>query len=253
MSKRKYPKKFLKRLQAVTNKRPRTVISHILKYGFITTEELQDKYGYEHPPRAARDVREHGIPLETFSVKNSAGRRIAAYRFADPAMSREGELRGRKAFPKEFKRKLIEVAGGKCGFCLEEYEPRYLQVDHRVPYEIAGDSLASERTLQKHMLLCGSCNRAKSWSCEHCPNWLEEKSIELCRSCYWASPESYKHIAVRAIRRIDIVWTEREVEVFEKLKDRAEETNKSMPDYVKAVIREHLEPVSRQKSFGRKR
>jgi hypothetical protein len=44
------------------------VIDHILQYGFITTEDLENTYGYNHPPRAARDVREAGIPLETFKV-----------------------------------------------------------------------------------------------------------------------------------------------------------------------------------------
>lgn len=45
----------------VTAKRPRTVIDHILKHGYVTTEELKEQYGYDHPPRAARDVREQGI------------------------------------------------------------------------------------------------------------------------------------------------------------------------------------------------
>lgn len=80
---KKYPKAFLDRLNAVTAKRPRTVIQHILQYGFVTTEELKN-LGYEHAPRAARDVRELGIPLETFWTKDSNGRRIGAYRFGDP-------------------------------------------------------------------------------------------------------------------------------------------------------------------------
>ena len=49
----------------------------------ITTEDLEKEYGYNHPPRAARDVRETGIPLETFSVKSSSGKSIAAYKFGD--------------------------------------------------------------------------------------------------------------------------------------------------------------------------
>lgn len=78
------PPDFLRRLRRVTAKRPRTVIEHILKHGQITTEELQTTYGYNHPPRAIRDVRELGIPLETFRVASTDGRSIAAYRFGDP-------------------------------------------------------------------------------------------------------------------------------------------------------------------------
>lgn len=48
----------------VTAHRAKTVIDHIIKHGFITTEDLVDTYGYNHPPRAAGDVRGQGIPLE---------------------------------------------------------------------------------------------------------------------------------------------------------------------------------------------
>jgi hypothetical protein len=240
VTRRKYSKEFLERLKAIKSKRPKTVIDHILKHGFITTEELEQKYGYKHPPRAARDVREQGIPLETFRVKNEEGRTIAAYRFADPSTVRSDKLGGRKVFSKEFKDGLIQETNGKCSVCREQYGDRYLQVDHRVPYEITGDINHVGRNLSEYMLLCGSCNRAKSWSREHCANWLE-KSAEVCQSCYWAHPESYKHIALRRVRRLDVVWTEREVEVYERLQRRVETLDRSIPDYVKAVIRKHLE------------
>ena len=71
-------------LNSVTAKRPRTVIRHILKPGFITSEELKDLYGYNHPPRAIRAVREYGIPVITYRVVGKDGRNIAAYRFGNP-------------------------------------------------------------------------------------------------------------------------------------------------------------------------
>ena len=37
-----YPIEFIELLQSVTAKRPKTVIEHILKNGFITSEELKD-------------------------------------------------------------------------------------------------------------------------------------------------------------------------------------------------------------------
>lgn len=46
----KYSKEILEKLNSITDKRPATVIQHILKYGFITTEELENKYGYKHTP-----------------------------------------------------------------------------------------------------------------------------------------------------------------------------------------------------------
>jgi len=240
MTNPKLPRWFVERLEAVTSKRPRTVIDHILKHGFITTEELETKYGYKHPPRAARDVREQGIPLETFSVKNAEGRSIAAYRFADPSKIRKDRLGGRKVFSKEFKRVLIEAIGCRCSICSTTYEERHLQIDHRIPYEVCGDVRTKERAIQEYMLLCGSCNRAKSWSCEHCVNWREDKLPRVCNTCYWAMPESYKHVALRFIRRLDIVWTEDEIEIYESLRKRAESVEEPLPEYVKAILARHL-------------
>lgn len=74
----------LNKLNAIKDKRPSTVIKHIIEHGYITTEELTNNYGYEHAPRAARDVRERGINLKTYRVKSSDGRTIAAYKFGNP-------------------------------------------------------------------------------------------------------------------------------------------------------------------------
>lgn len=78
------PEDFRKILEEVTNKRARFVIDTIMKKEFCSTEDLKNA-GYEHAPRAARDVRELGIPLETFYMKDSKGKRIAAYKFGNAA------------------------------------------------------------------------------------------------------------------------------------------------------------------------
>ena len=74
---------FIERLKTVKGKRALMVVNHIREHGYITSEELENTYGYDHPPRAVRDVREQGIPIETYRVKSSDGRSIAAYRFGD--------------------------------------------------------------------------------------------------------------------------------------------------------------------------
>lgn len=227
-------------LKGISNKRARIVIEHVLKHGFITTEELEKKYGYNHPPRAARDVREAGIPLETFRVKDTEGRTIAAYRFGDLTQVRKGRLQGRQTFPKQFKDALYERQNGKCAVCAGKFESRYTQVDHRIPYEVAGDT-QEELNPEPFMLVCGSCNRAKSWSCEHCENGLKEKSPSVCLKCYWANPENYVHIALREIRRADIVWDEGEVQVYEKLKQQAEQNSSPLPEFVKKIVKKFVE------------
>lgn len=226
-------------LESITNKRARIVIEHILENGFVTTEQLEKQYGYNHPPRAARDVRESGIPLETFRVKNSEGRSIAAYRFGDLDNIQKGRLEGRQIFPKQFRDKLYAQSGGKCSLCNGSFEQRYLQVDHQVPYEVAGDT-QGDLDPNDFMMLCGSCNRAKSWSCEHCANWQNEKILPVCVKCYWAHPENYVHVALREVRRTDILWDENEVELYEKLKIASLQYHVPIPEYVKKVIEKHL-------------
>lgn len=228
---KKLPKDFLAKLKAVTKKRPKTVIDHILKHGFVTTEELK-QMGYEHAPRAARDVREQGIPLETFRVKDSNGRSIAAYRFGNPTKSEDklSKTAGRTMLSKALKKALIEKYGSKCFIYLQPMEERLLQVDHRIPYEIGGEQ--DEHDVNCFMLLSPSANRAKSWTCEHCPNW-EQKNPDYCMKCFWAHPEEYTHIAGKEQRQIILTFTGDEIEDYIRLielvgTDKAEETIKEM-------------------------
>lgn len=238
MSDPSFPEDFLQLLQQIKGKRPRIVAQHILQHGLVTTEELETLYGYKHPPRAARDLRELGIPLVTIRVKHSDGRSIAAYHFGDPNQVIKGRLAGRRVLSKRFKKSLIANSSNRCNSCQTVYDERYLQVDHRIPYEIAGDDTAAEPNPEDYMLLCGACNRAKSWSCEHCPNWQEDKIATVCLQCYWAKPENYKHIAVRQIRRVEIVWANEEIELYDKLQAKAEQMNITFPEYVKARLNE---------------
>jgi len=234
------PKEFIDLCHSVTAKRPKTVIDHILKYGSITTEELKEKYGYNHPPRAVRDVREHGIPLETFRVTGSDGREIAAYRFGDVSIQRFKRLSGRTGLSKKIKDALVEKYGCKCFIYLEEVDDRELQIDHRVPYEVGGDGEGAELDPEDFMLLSGSANRAKSWSCEHCENWNNIKDRTICLTCYWAYPENYSHIATRQIRRLDLVWQGKEVDIYEKLKAEAQSLEKEIPSFVKEILEREI-------------
>jgi hypothetical protein len=115
-----------------------------------------------------------------------------------------------------------------------------LQIDHRIPFEVAGDIAEEKQDPENFMLLCISANRAKSWSCEHCANWLEQKDVNICQSCYWAYPEKYTHIAMRQARRLDIMWTDAEIAVYDRLKKKTEELQQEMPAYVKKIIERDL-------------
>jgi len=232
---KKLTKEFIAKCKTITARRPRTVIEHLLKHGQITTGELKEKYGYNHPSRAIRDVKEQGIPLERFPVKDSAGRTIAAYRFGDASQIRARRFDGRTALSKIIKTKLIEKYGCRCFIYLEKMPETALQIDHRVPFEIAGESKDNPAP-DDFMLLCGSANRAKSWSCEHCENRVTGKNPAVCHTCYWAHPENYTHIATTPIRRLDMIWQGENIKQYERLKTDATKAGVAIPDYVKSIL-----------------
>jgi len=224
-----------KRIEAVKAKRPRTVLVHILEHGHITTEELNQLYGYNHPPRAARDVREHGIPLETFYVTGSDGRRMAAYRLGETTTDKIAKVGGRRAFPKALKEELLRRQGTRCALCGARFVGRALQIDHRVPYEVAGE-VASDRNAENFMLVCGSCNRSKSWSCEACRNWQELKDVAICETCLWASPKKYSHIAMEPRRQLTLTWYDRETKDYDRIKAEATKVGKDVGEFVKRLL-----------------
>lgn len=232
-----YPKEFLDLLQSVKAKRPQTVIKHILEHGFITSEELKNTYGYNHPPRAVRDVREHGIPIITYRVTGTDGRKIAAYKFGDPndIQNNLSKAAGRTVLSKALKQALIDKYGSKCFIYLETMDKEVLQVDHRIPYEIGGEH--DEKDIDYYMLLSPSANRAKSWTCEHCENW-KKKDRSFCLRCFWAYPENYDHIAGKFEKVISLVFTDDEIDDYYKLIELSGE--KTAQEIIKQIIHEHL-------------
>ncbi|MBQ7178956.1 MAG: hypothetical protein IJS08_16180 [Victivallales bacterium] len=229
----------LAKLNAIQAKRPNTVIQHLLAHGYITSDELKNIYGYDHPPRAARDVRELGIELITFKVDNGQGRKIAAYRFG--SLEHIGETKsksaGRTALDRVLKTRLIEKYGSRCFINNVSMRKENLQIDHRIPYEIGGET--DDQDLDNYLLLSASANRQKSWACEHCPNW-KEKSIEKCKKCFWAYPENHKHIACEEARILTITFHTDELQDYEKLMIASD----GKPDStVKSLIREFLKKL----------
>lgn len=219
----------------VTAHRAKVVIDHIIKHGYITTEDLKETYGYNHPPRAAGDVRDQGIPLETFKVRGSDGRSIGAYRFGDPSKIEDGKLGGRKVLPKQLKKELIALFGARCSISTEKYDESHLQIDHRIPYRISGDE-GTDRNSADFMLLSGAAQRQKSWACEHCQNFLEHKEFENCKSCYWAFPENFTHVAMKQERRVDITFSGQDIDKLKILEKRANENGSSIHEEIKRLI-----------------
>lgn len=244
---------FKKVLANVTNKRARFVIDTILNKGFCSTEDLKNG-GYEHAPRAARDVRELGIPLVTFKMKDSTGKTIAAYRFGDWEQAKKlnqlAKTAGRTQLTERLKSALIEKYGAKCHLYGELYPERLLQPDHRIPYEIGGDP-DDMMDLSYFMLLSPSANRDKSWACEHCSNWIE-KDVTMCKFCYYAYPENYQHIAGEQEKKLNIIFRNEDMQIYEKIIEMANAQNVSNQTAVKRIL-EYYQRIARWENDNRKR
>ena len=235
------PEYFIKMLNSIEAKRPKTVIQHILKHGFITNEELKNIYGYNHPPRAIRDVRELGIPIITYRVIDSTGRSIAAYKFGNPTDLKcvVTKAKGRSALSHKMKQQLIEKYGSKCFIYLENLDESSLQVDHRIPYEIGGEQNTND--ISHFMLLSASANRAKSWTCEHCKNWIK-KNIGICKHCFWAFPEDYNHVAGKMEKVIPVVFTGDAIADYDALQ-KLYGTMENMQQKIRIMIHNHVQDV----------
>jgi hypothetical protein len=85
------------------------------------------------------------------------------------------------------------------------------------------------------MPLCASDNRAKSWSCEHCDNWTD-RNPATCKSCFWASPDNYLHVAGREERRLNLTFQNAEIATYEKLKDQADKAGVSLTGAAKKKL-----------------
>jgi hypothetical protein len=225
------------------NKRAIAVLKALLAKGTISTDELQEM-GYNHPPRAVGDVRDAGIPIVTGSVTSKkTGRRMAVYSFGDPSQIQAGRVGGRSALPKVFKAALIVRYGSMDCITTAQLDPRILQIDHRIPYRIAGDVGLSDRDVESYMLLDASSQRAKSWSCENCPNMIGARDEKVCATCFWAFPEKYEHVATQQIRRTDVIWQGDDVAVHDRLRAEAERRKTTVAEILRRLGRQSARDV----------
>jgi len=224
-----------KRLLAGLGKRPRTVLEILLKNGEVSTYELGE-LGYDQPPRAAQDLKEHGVRLvTTFGKHPKTNARMAIYRLAEDGEEVVGSSTGRVAFPKAFREEVFEHFNNRCNVCNVQYNARSLQLDHRIPFLVAGEAV--EFRVPDFQPLCNSHQRAKSWECEHCPA-REAAETTQCKTCYWAIPDgSYLHIAGRQERRADVTFVGEEIAIYDALVKRAKTAKASVAETIKNALK----------------
>ena len=165
----------------------------------------------------------------------SAPGTLAAHSFAEAAILLKQDL-GVSA--DDIQRIVLHVGSWGRAMCepieLRRHPPSASAAMNSIPFVVAGESQKDEA--DPYQVLDGSCNRRKSWACEHCENWLVLRNFDTCLTCYWANPENYSHVAMRPERRIDVVWIGGEVNAFDTLKAEAVKNGRSVPDQIKALL-----------------
>lgn len=229
------PPEMRERIYKLRNKRARRLLELILEHGEVTTEQLSEDFGYQHPPRAKKDAIDLGFPVVARTVSSRDGtRRISAYSLATNATFLEGRG-GRRLIPKALRDRLLAAAGGRCASCGARFPDRSLQVDHRIPYEIGGETAVAR--VGDFQVLCASCNRAKSWTCEtECPNWVE-RDPSVCVTCMWGSPKNYEHIATQPRRQVVLTWDGEETDGYERLRRDAAGVGEDLATYIRRLLR----------------
>lgn len=209
------------------------VFDYLIENSYITTEIIKN-WGYEHPPRAIKDLTDSGINLIRSFITNEAGRRIARYTLSDPRAL--PNTNRRQNVPKALKNNIYNAQQGCCALCNGKFEPHELQADHKVPYLVQPDN-GSAKSESDYMLLCGSCNRSKSWSCEHCTNGNLIKVVDTCIKCYWYNPLDCLHVALQQFRRADIIWQgDSEIKSHTMMVREAAKEKTNLPSYIKKML-----------------
>ena len=221
------------------NKRAILVLSLLLQNGSVTTAEIQAQ-GYDHPPRAFGDVRDAGFPLLREWFTDEQGRRMGRYRFGSSENIRAGRFHGRIAIPKPFRNRLLAYYGGIDCITGASLPATMLQVDHRIPYRVTGDPEVPTWLVEDFMLLDASSQRSKSWSCENCKNWKSILDTDICRTCFWAFPERYTHVAMEEVRRTDVVWHGSDIHLHDRIKNRADAEGITIAEALLRLIRNRV-------------
>jgi hypothetical protein len=211
------------------------VINFILEHGSINSEDIANE-GYRHGARAVGDVRDNGIPLITNKTKSSDGKSIAEYVFGPASEIKRNKFGGRINFPASLRKQLLEKNEHVCAISKQELPVEKLEIDHRIPFYISGD-IEGERNPDDFMLLSKSMQRSKSWDCENCMNILNHFDIGICKTCYWAYPEDYTHVAMKEIRNLNLTWEGDEIAQFDAMENHCKESDQTIQNYLKEIVK----------------
>lgn len=205
----------------------------MLSNGALTSSEMLS-FGHMHPARVIGDVRDQGIPVKTTTIFEQ-GKRYASYTLGKARDINRVKFGGRKAIPSYIKDMLVARSGMRCQLSEATLENTDLEVDHRIPFALAGEPV-HPKCPTNYMLLSRSMQMKKSKECAGCPNLKKLKSVDNCKECYWASPEHYTHTAMRQEQVTNINWTDEDAISLAKIRELAISHGISVESLIKKTL-----------------
>ncbi len=226
-------KEYVELVYPYATKRAKWAIDELLSNGSLTSSEMLE-FGHMHPARVICDVRDQGIPVETTTIFEQ-GKRYASYKLGKAKDINRAKFGGRKTIPTCIKHILVARNGMQCQLSKATLQSTDLEVDHRIPFALAGEP-KHPKCPSNYMLLSRSMQMKKSKECAGCPNLKKLNSVDNCNECYWASPEHYTHKAMRQEQVTSINWTDKDAISLAKIRELALSHGLSVESLIKNTL-----------------
>jgi hypothetical protein len=183
-------------LNPALSKRACCVRDLLLTQGWVTYAQIKPLYDCYR--RAKRDLIDVGLTLQAKTIHDGHGR-TTLFEFDPQAFA--GQQESRLPLSAKDREELKRRFDYKCNLCSTPEHHRHLEADHRIGFDLVGNDLHKAEGLDAFQPLCAPCNDKRQRACMECPN----KDPDTCRSCRWAYPEKYAHVATRPERRAELV------------------------------------------------
>jgi len=199
------------------SKRARLVGLHILEKGYATASAIRRSLTRaEHVWQAKSEL---NVLIPVSSEEREPDTHEVMYKFDLDKIRSSGivlqQADQARTLTAKQRREIEAKYNNQCVFC--HTQGAKLQVEHLIPFGISGN----ENGMDWLALACPSCNRRKGYACKHqCPNW-SKSDAEVCKRCFWGSPDDYDHVATKPqILVLETFSDSSEIEAFKQARSK---------------------------------
>lgn len=213
----------------------------LMEKGVITKYDFEETHvPVSQAPRAIRDLKDHGIPIETLRKISvpQAKTKVNRYTLGSIDNINTSMRYGRMYDPTGMKEKLAKLHGDVCVFCGKKLTAKDRELDHKLPVNIFGDLSPVERlNPDNYQLVCRGCNRLKREATSHGAFDDQREGMDIVKQNYWYDPVQYrKNRDDRLYAHNVIVWnTSKDIQAYKQISQYAKDSSKSFQEALKDI------------------